>query len=87
MTREDTERPSFWLADVKYISEREIGPTGGAWRRVLFIFRNAELAIPEVKPLLRMWGTGTVWFADIGLYAVEEGGPLLPPAKETLLDE
>ncbi len=86
-TREDTERPSFWLADVKYISEREIGPTGGAWRRVLFILRNAELGIPEVQPHLRMWGTGTVWFTDAGLYAIETAGPFLPAAKEALLYE
>jgi hypothetical protein len=83
----DAELPSFWLAAVEYLSERRLEPMAGEWRRTFFIFRNAELGIPEVKPLLRMWGTGTVWFADIGLYAVEEGGTNLPPAKETLLDE
>lgn len=86
-TQEDSERPSFWLTALEYISERKIDPTGGAWRRVLFVFRNEGLAIPEVQPHLRMWGTGTVWFTDAGLYAIETDGPFLPAAKEVLVYE
>ena len=83
----DTERASFWLAGVEYLTERDLAPTRGEWRRVLFIFRNADLGIPEAKPLLRMWGTGTAWFAEVGLYTVEEGASLLPAAGEELLYE
>ena len=34
-----------------------------------------------------MWGTGTVWFTDAGLYAIETDGPFLPAAKEVLVYE
>ncbi|OGD18267.1 MAG: hypothetical protein A2W03_14090 [Candidatus Aminicenantes bacterium RBG_16_63_16] len=82
-----TERPSFWLASPELMPERELDPAAGEWRRVLFVFDNGELGIPSVQPLLRMWGTGTVWFAGLGLYELETGGHNLPPGKGSLFYE
>jgi len=81
------ERPSFWLAAPEFIPERELGPTQGEWRRVLYVFRNGELGIPESQPQLRMWGTGTVWFAGIGLCELGIRALNLPSAKEALFYE
>lgn len=81
------ERPSFWLAAPEFIPEHELRPTHGVWRRVLYVFRNGELGIPELEPHLRMWGTGIVWFTGIGLFEVEVRSPDLPPAKEALFYE
>jgi hypothetical protein len=81
------ERPSFWLAAPEFMPERELGPTAGAWRRVLYVFDNGKLGIPEVQPILRMWGTGTVWFAGPGLRELESADLSLPGGKDILFYE
>ena len=67
------EIPSFWLA-YEFRKEPRLGSTDFKWKEVFYIFNNKNLKIPKVQPLLRMWGTGSVWFDDIGLFEIEIQG-------------
>jgi hypothetical protein len=71
-TLHKSEAPSFWLS--YGLKEPRPGPSPSSWKRVCFVFNNSHYKLESIKPLLRMWGTGSVWFDDIGLYEVELEG-------------
>jgi hypothetical protein len=85
MTLGRTERPSFWLASPEYVLEKELESSPLVWSQCVYVFNNRELGIPEVRPLLRMWGTGAVWFDDIHLFEIEFGEQ--PRHKELIVCE
>jgi hypothetical protein len=66
------EMPSFWLS-YAFNRERGLEPTDFKWREVYYIFNNRQFKIPTIRPLLRMWGIGSVWFDDIYLLEIEPG--------------
>jgi hypothetical protein len=66
------EDPSFWLS--QYVQEVHLKPTGGCWQQVFFIFNNKSYKSPDVTPLLRIWGEGTVWFNNFFLAEIEIQG-------------
>lgn len=74
-TLHESENPSFWLS--YGLKEPRTGPASSAWKKVYFVFNNSHFKLEFVKPLLRMWGTGSVWFDDIGLYEIEMEGPVV----------
>jgi len=71
-TLHESENPSFWLS--YGLKEPRTGPASLTWKKVYFIFNNSHYKLEFVKPLLRMWGTGSVWFDNIGLYEIEVEG-------------
>ncbi len=74
-TRGTTEKPSFYL---QYAFDREwpLEPAAASWRDVFFVFDNSVVRKEKINFLLRMWGPGSVWFDDIGFYALGERVPL-----------
>ena len=72
-TREATESPAFWLSK-ELKKEPRLKPTNMDWKECFYLFNNGILNLPEVKPLLRMWGLGSVWFDDIGLFEITTEG-------------
>jgi len=72
-TFQGKEIPTFWLS---YAFNKEWGlePTDFKWREVFYIFNNRQFKIPSIRPLLRMWGIGSVWFDDVYLLEIEPGG-------------
>jgi hypothetical protein len=76
MTLEESESPSFWLTD-ELGKEPRLQPTQKVWKECFYLFNNSTLNLTIVKPLLRMWGVGTVWFEDIGLFELAAEGDFL----------
>lgn len=72
-TLQGKEMPTFWLS-YAFNKEGELEPTDSKWREVYYFFDNKKFKIPSIKPLLRMWGTGTVWFDDICLFEIKSRG-------------
>ena len=63
-TLQDTERPTFWLSE-KLNQEWLLEATGSEWKEVYYIFNNRKLRLYPIKPLLRMFGTGSTWFRHV----------------------
>lgn len=64
-TKTNNEKPSFYLW--KGIDETHLPPTNGKWKKVIYFLNNASGKHTLLKPLFRMWGTGTVWIDNITL--------------------
>jgi len=69
-TSGQSEIPSFWLA-YEFEKLQRIAPAESGWKDVFFLFNNAYYKLPFVQPFLRMFGTGSVWFENIGLYKID----------------
>jgi hypothetical protein len=76
-TRTGHEKPSFFLAN--NLPEQFLPHTKGQWIKVEFYIRNQDNRFKQLRPLVRMWGTGSMWVDDVEL--TELTGP---PAKEFL---
>jgi hypothetical protein len=71
--QEGTEIASFWLSNVLKKEPRlESNPM--KWKECFYLFNNSQMKMAEVKPLLRMWGTGSVWFDNISLFELNIEG-------------
>ena len=72
-TLEGTESPSFWLSrELK--KEPRLKPTNMDWRECFYLFDNEKMGLSSVRPLLRLWGLGSVWFDDVGLFEMAPEG-------------
>jgi hypothetical protein len=70
MVKTGKERPAFWLS--KGIPEQRLPPTKGKWKKVLFFFNNSKGATTFWKPLIRMWGTGSMWIDNVVLIKIPD---------------
>lgn len=68
LTVTDRERPSLYLW--KGISEAFLLPTGGGWKKAVCFLNNSTGGFTGIKPIFRMWGTGTVLIDNIYFAAV-----------------
>jgi hypothetical protein len=59
------ETPSFFLW--RGIKEIRLPPTKETWKKVIFILNNASAQFDTVKPLFRIWGTGTLLVDNVCL--------------------
>jgi hypothetical protein len=62
------EKPSFYLW--KGISEVFLPPTGGGWKKVVYFLNNSTGGFTVIKPIFRMWGTGTVLIDNVYFAAI-----------------
>ncbi|MCU0285986.1 MAG: hypothetical protein MUF15_06270 [Acidobacteria bacterium] len=70
LTDTGKERASFFLC--KGLSEVFLPPTKGNWKKVTYFLNNTTGAYPSLKPIFRMWGTGTVLIDNVYMAAIQE---------------
>jgi hypothetical protein len=68
LTKTGKERASFYLW--KGIDEVHLPDTGGNWKKAVYFLNNADGRHTVLKPLFRMWGTGTVLIDNVYLARV-----------------
>ncbi len=74
MTRNNIEKASIWLSDdATLLGAHEYFLPAGAmqWRQVNITTFNSGNTFVDISPFLRLWGTGTVWFDDLEIYATK----------------
>jgi len=78
---------SVWVSydpQVIFAGDHGLPATYGAWRKAVIIGWNKKASTGVVKPLLRNWGVGSVWFDDVGLREIHIQGPIQPISRETI---
>lgn len=83
LTKTGNELPSFFLW--KGIAERWLPPTNNRWHKVVFIIDNSKFRHYMMKPLIRMWGTGTMLVDNVFLGRVRHKGEVPPQKNQTIL--
>jgi hypothetical protein len=83
LTITDREKPSFFLW--KGIHENYLPPTRGKWKKVIFILNNASNTHSLLKPLFRMWGTGTLLIDNVYLARITNPGFSIPTPGNLLI--
>lgn len=68
LTVTDREKASFFLW--KGISEAFLPSTGGGWKKAVYFLNNSTGGFTGIKPIFRMWGTGTVLIDNVYFAAV-----------------
>jgi len=63
------EKASFFLW--QNIGEHLLTHTRGEWRQAEFILDNRQGRFTNLRPLIRMWGTGILWVDNISLTTVK----------------
>lgn len=63
LTVTDREKASFFLW--KGIWEAFLPPTSGAWKKAIYFLNNSTGNFSAIKPIFRMWGTGTVLIDNV----------------------
>jgi hypothetical protein len=82
-TKTGKENPSFFLW--KGIAERRLPPTKNRWHKVVFIIDNSRFRHYMMKPLIRMWGTGTMLVDNVFLGRIRHKDDLPPQENQTIL--
>lgn len=59
------EKMGVWLT--KGIEETNLKPLFAEWRKFIFIFDNRREGYSDVRPLIRMFGTGSCWIDNVYL--------------------
>ncbi|MCP5105703.1 MAG: hypothetical protein GY950_20110 [bacterium] len=77
-TKTGWEVPSFFLW--KDIKEQWLPSTAGKWKKAVYIIKNLSEKRRILKPLIRMWGTGTLWIDNVYLAGITNPGFSLPEA-------
>jgi hypothetical protein len=84
LTKTGQEAFSFFLC--KGIPESYLPPSRGKWKKVTYILNNASHTYPFLRPLLRMWGTGTVLIDNVYLARITNPGFSIPfPGTRTII--
>lgn len=73
-----TESPSFWLGQKK---ETGLQNTASQWKEIAYLFDNRKTRWDYIRPLFRIWGTGSVWFDDLYLAEIEIPGYVIENEK------
>lgn len=63
---------------VFFAGEYMLPPTAGSWRRMTLVAWNRRPVSATVRPLLRLWGEGTVWFDEVSMRELVLDGALSP---------
>lgn len=66
LTQTGKEIPSFWLREG--IEELMLPQPKRQWRKLVFILNNQKGKWNSLKPLIRMWGKGTVLIDNVSLF-------------------
>jgi len=77
---------SVWVSydpEVVFAADHRLPTTDGAWRKAVIVGWNRKASVGPVKPLLRNWGVGSVWFDDVGLRQIRVQGTSEPMSGET----
>jgi len=82
-TKTGKEGPSFYLGEG--IGEKRIPAADGKWKKAIFILDNAHGKLKFVKPLIRIWGTGSLWVDNVFLARVNGTGFSLPNPNSVLI--
>jgi hypothetical protein len=64
---------AVWLTgeqNVFWKHEKRLPPTGGEWKHETFVVWNRSGNEARIRPLLRSWGEGSVWFDDFSIRQV-----------------
>lgn len=67
------EGPALFLTeanDVMFRNDRRFAPSEGQWQHVTVIGWNQSERDRTVRPLLRLWSLGDVWFTDVSMREV-----------------
>ncbi len=78
---------SVWVSsDPEVIFAHDHGwpATGGVWRKAVIVGWNRKASAAVVKPLLRNWGVGKVWFDEVALREIGIQGTSEPISRETV---
>jgi len=78
---------SVWVSydpEVIFAGDHGLPATDGAWRKAVIVGWNKKASAGVVKPLLRNWGVGNVWFDDVGLRQIRVQGTSEPMSRETI---
>lgn len=70
--------------EVIFAHDHGLPATDGAWRKAVIVGWNKKSSAGVVKPLLRNWGVGGVWFDDVGLRQIRVQGTTEPMSGETI---
>lgn len=73
LTRTGREAASFHLGGG--LSEYGLPPTGDRWVRADYYIDNMSPVIQTLRPMVRMKGTGALWFSGVRLVKLEEPPP------------
>ena len=84
-TKTGRENPSFFLG--KGIKTVKLPDTGKTWKKVIYILNNASNRHRVLKPLIRIWGTGSMWVDNVYLGRIADPGFSLPAANALYLEE
>ncbi len=72
---------TFYLADDGQVitgSDYSLPPTDGRWMQVVVVGWNLAHSDTFVRPLLRSFSEGTVWFDDLTIREIMTSAPLAP---------
>ncbi len=83
LTKTGDENPSFFLW--KGIAEKRLPPTNNRWHKVVFIIDNSKFRHYMMKPLIRIWGTGTMLVDNAFLGRIRHKGAVPPQTNQTIL--
>jgi hypothetical protein len=85
LTKTGKEAFSFFLW--KGIPESYLPPSQGKWKKVIYILNNASNMYRFLRPLLRMWGTGTLLIDNVYLARITNPGFSIPtPSALKIID-
>ncbi len=64
--------------DVLFRNDLRLPASEGQWQQVTIIGWNQTDQAQTVRPLLRLWEPGSVWFTNVSLHALQSSPPLPP---------
>ena len=83
-------KASVYLTDLQGILfryDRFLPETSGTWRRCVIVGENMLPQQQDIRPLVRNWGKGSVWFTGLQVQEVDVDSELRPVSEAILLVE
>ena len=80
--------PALFLTearDVMFRNDRDFAASEGQWRRVTVVGWNQSEHEQTVRPLLRMWAHGDVWFTDVSMREVRFAPGYIRPPQAAII--
>jgi hypothetical protein len=85
LTKTGKEKPSFYLT--KGIRRVILPPANGKWKKVIFILNNSTAKHRLLKPLVRIWGTGSMWLDNVFLAKITDPVFTIPTPKRLWIED
>jgi len=82
-TETGRERPSVWLRDGLEVF---LPVTGGRWAKAVFLLPEADAAASSIRPLVRIWGTGSLRIDNIAVWPDRGTTPRVAPSLDPMLE-